>query len=319
MSSDARSQTAQSQTAQYRKRTSLDWEAGARFFEYTTAANPQIPAMPFVVFPSSLHRTGETRMIPFDLSQQLGTRWPATSPNLMASFLHINAKETLDTQASATSQLFYVIRGSGKSTASFGAIDWDQGDLFVLPMGAEVDHKATTDAALYWVHDEPLLSYLGVQPGVPRFKPTLYRRERMVAELEQVRSQPGASERNRMGILLGNEATPQTMTITHLLWSLLNILPAGVTQKPHRHNSVALDLCVSAEPGTYTLMGPELNADGAVKDPVRADWESGAVFTTPPGWWHSHHNESGRDAMVLPIQDAGLHTWMRTLDIRFVI
>ncbi len=319
MSSDARSQTAQSQTAQYRKRTSLDWEAGARFSEYTAAANPQIPAMPFVLFPASLHRTGETRMIPFDLSSQLGTRWPATSPNLMASFLHINERETLDTQASATSQLFYVIRGSGKSTASFGAIDWEQGDLFVLPMGAEVDHKAVTDAALYWVHDEPLLSYLGVQPGVPRFKPTLYRRERMFAELEQVRSQSGASERNRMGILLGNEATPQTMTVTHVLWSLLNLLPAHVSQKPHRHNSVALDLCISAEPGTYTLMGPELNAEGAVKDPVRAEWESGAMFTTPAGWWHSHHNESGRDALVLPIQDAGLHTWMRTLDIRFVL
>lgn len=316
MSSDPQAQT---QTAQYRKRTSLDWEAGARFFEYTSAANPQIPQMPFVGFPAALHQSGDTRVIPFDLSQQLGMRWPATSPNLMASFLRINAKETLDTQAEATSQLFYVIRGSGKSHASFGAIDWDQGDLFVLPLGAEVDHKATSDAALYWVHDEPLLTYLGVQPSVPRFKPTLFRRERMFAELEQVKNQPGAGERNRLGILLGNEATPQTMTITHLLWSLLNVLPAGVTQKPHRHNSVALDLCVSADPGTYTLMGPELHADGTVKDPVRADWESGAVFTTPPGWWHSHHNDSGRDALVLPIQDAGLHTWMRTLDIRFVI
>jgi gentisate 1,2-dioxygenase len=275
--------------------------------------------MPFAVFPSALHQSGDTGVIPLDLSAKMGMSWQATSPNLMASFLRIKAKETLDTQASATSQLFYVIQGTGKSTASFGSIDWSQGDLFVLPMGAEIDHKATSDAALYWVHDEPLLTYLGVQPGVPRFKPTLFRRERMFEELEKIRQHPGASERNRMGILLGNEATPQTLTITHLLWSLLNILPAHKSQKPHRHNSVALDLCVSAEPGTYTLMGPELDADGSVKDPIRADWDSGAVFTTPPGWWHSHHNESGRDAMVLPIQDAGLHTWMRTLDIRFAL
>jgi gentisate 1,2-dioxygenase len=307
-------------TAQFRKRTSMDWEEGARFYEYTSAANPQLNPMPFVVFPSSLHRSGETRVIPFDLSTELGISWPATSPNLFASFLRIKAQETLDTQASATSQLFYVINGSGKSTASFGAIDWSQGDLFVLPMSVEVDHKATTDAALYWVHDEPLLTYLGVQPGVPRFKPTLFRHERMMEELATVRAQLGAAERNRMGILLGNEATPQTMTITHMLWSLLNILPANKAQKPHRHNSVALDLCVSAESsGVYTLMGPELNADGTVKNPIRAEWESGAVFTTPPGWWHSHHNETGRDAVVLPIQDAGLHTWMRTLDIRFVL
>ena len=32
---------------------------------------------------------------------------------------------------------------------------------------------------------------------------------------------------------------------------------------------------------------------------------------------HSHHNESDSTAWVLPIQDAGLYTHQRTLDIRF--
>ena len=32
---------------------------------------------------------------------------------------------------------------------------------------------------------------------------------------------------------------------------------------------------------------------------------------------HSHHNETGTDAWVLPMQDAGLYTYQRTLDIRF--
>ena len=49
----------------------------------------------------------------------------------------------------------------------------------------------------------------------------------------------------------------------------------------------------------------------------RAVWETGAMFVTPPGWWHSHHNESTEDAYVLPVQDAGLYTHQRTLDIRF--
>ena len=124
---------------------------------------------------------------------------------------------------------------------------------------------------------------------------------------------------NRMGILLGNKITEDsTKTLTHTLWSLLNVLPAGDAQRPHRHNSVALDLCVSAEPnGVYTLMGRELDEEGWVKDPVRCDWKTGAVFTTPPGWWHSHHNETGVPAWVLPMQDAGLYTHQRTLDIRF--
>ena len=103
-----------------------------------------------------------------------------------------------------------------------------------------------------------------------------------------------------------------------MIASLLNIIPPNTVQKPHKHNSVALDLCVCApNNGVYTLMGPELDEDGNVKDPIRCEWESGSVFVTPPGWWHSHHNESDKIAWVLPIQDAGLFTHQRTLDIRF--
>lgn len=47
------------------------------------------------------------------------------------------------------------------------------------------------------------------------------------------------------------------------------------------------------------------------------DWAPGAVFTTPPGWWHSHHNDGDERAWVLPVQDAGLLTRQRVLDIRF--
>jgi gentisate 1,2-dioxygenase len=47
-------------------------------------------------------------------------------------------------------------------------------------------------------------------------------------------------------------------------------------------------------------------------------WVAGATFITPPGWWHSHHNESGQDAIVLPIQDAGLVMNMQVLDFRLV-
>lgn len=37
------------------------------------------------------------------------------------------------------------------------------------------------------------------------------------------------------GILLGNKVTEkQTKTLTHTLWSLLNLLPAGQSQRPHR-------------------------------------------------------------------------------------
>jgi hypothetical protein len=60
-------------------------------------------------------------------------------------------------------------------------------------------------------------------------------------------------------------------------------------------------------------MGPELDLTGKIIDPIRCDWRAGCMFVTPPGWWHSHHNESEEEAWVLPMQDAGLYTYQRTL------
>ena len=42
-----------------------------------------------------------------------------------------------------------------------------------------------------------------------------------------------------------------------------------------------------------------------------------SAFVTPPGQWHAHFNESGHPAHLLPVQDAGLQTYMRSLDIHF--
>jgi gentisate 1,2-dioxygenase len=65
------------------------------------------------------------------------------------------------------------------------------------------------------------------------------------------------------------------------------------------------------------MIGTELDSDGMIKDGHREDWKTGASFITPAGYWHSHHNESELQAHVIPIQDAGLQTYLRTLDIQF--
>lgn len=317
--------------------------AGGRIYEYSSAADPDMPPVPQ---PGSLalmpihHQSGPTRIIPFDLSDKINTPYAATSPNLLVGFIRILGGESINTKARATSQAFYVISGKGKSHCEeHGVISWALGDMIVLPRcpGA-ITHLATEptmDCALYWISDEPLLRYLGVTPSEETFAPTVIRREQMLAEVERISHEPGAEHRNRMGILLGNKATDYstrggsgTLTLTPTLWSLLNVLPPHDAQKPHRHNSVALDLAVYAKPadatkgetrsGVYTMMGPELDeATGQVKDGIRCDWVSGAVFITPPGWWHSHHNETDEPAWVLPMQDAGLYTYQRVLDIQF--
>jgi len=298
-------------------------ESRAQLVEYSAAANPVLPAIPALAFPASLHLSGESRVVHLDLSGALGhTAGPATSPNLLASFLRIKGGESVSTSANATSNAFYVIRGAGSSSSAHGEVQWSQGDLFVLPATTgEVRHASTADAdsSLYAISDEPLLRYLGVTASERRFEPTLYTNVILRAAVEAIRHQPGAEHRNRMDVLLANETTiGETKTLTHVLWALLNVLPAKTKQPPHRHNSVALDLAISAAPGlVYTLAGPELDEEGWVRDPVRLDWNAGAMFVTPPGWWHSHHNESEEEAWVLPMQDAGLYTRQRTLDIRF--
>jgi gentisate 1,2-dioxygenase len=302
--------------------SSSSYQSNTRTYEYTSAADISLLPIPVMVHDRSLHEKGDTRVIPFDLSKQLGTQYPCTSPNLMASFMRISPSTYLETCANATSQAFYVIRGSGMTESdSLEIIRWNEGDLFVIPAHKEkVTHHATEDSAIYWITDEPLLQYLGVHAVDKKFKPAHFTKAHMLQEVEILREQPNAEHRNRMGVLLGiQETETTTKTLTHTLWSLLNVLPKQKCQKPHRHNSVALDLCVSAsDVGIYTLMGPELDDDGNVKNPIRCDWKTGSVFVTPPGWWHSHHNESDKDAWVLPMQDAGLYTHQRTLDIQFV-
>ena len=161
------------------------------------------------------------------------------------------------------------------------------------------------------------MTNLGLVATTPRFKPTLYPRDRAVMELEKVAADPEARQRSRVSVLLANKEFPQTRTITHVLWAMFGVLPVDSVQLPHRHESVALDFIIDCKPGCYSLVGSELDDTGSIVDPVRVEWRSGGAFVTPPGQWHSHHNESDVDALLLPIQDAGLHTHLRTLDIRF--
>lgn len=243
--------------------------APCRYFEYSAAAAVELPTQPAVAFPSTLHTSPSVSThTPLDLSASLGsTPYPATSPNLLASFLTvIPGCAPLVTDPSATSQLFYVIRGSGSSSSGGGlSIDWAEGDVYSVPgcTGA-LSHTASTAASIYWVHDNPLLQYLGVAPVTPLFAPAVYKRAELLAKVEEISHQPGAEHRNRMGVLLAHETTErETKTLTRVLWALLNTLPPRTAQPPHRHNSVALDLCVSASPGqVYTLMGPVLGEDG---------------------------------------------------------
>ncbi|MDQ6994687.1 MAG: hypothetical protein Q9M18_03735 [Mariprofundaceae bacterium] len=294
------------------------WQQQVQNWEYTSAATPDLNAIDFQSFPASLHQTDETMIIPLDTSSNLGVAYLASSPNLLANYIHIAKGDTLQTDVESSSEVFYIMRGSGQSFVDEGVIQWQTGDVFTMPCNQGIRHEASSDTVIFWTHDAPLLSYLGVQAQQARFKPAFYDHQDLLDEVHAVKDIAVQENRNRAGIILGNLDSVSTKSITHDMWSLLNILPANCVQKPHRHNSVALDLAISAAENTYTLMGKEIDDDGNIVNPIRADWASNSVFITPPSWWHSHHNESNQDAYVFPVQDAGLYTYMRTLDIQFV-
>ncbi len=304
-----------------------DWQAQSQLFDYRQAANPIRPGLtepiPEGRWGPDLHASGPTAILPLDLSAQLGCPGPATSPALSANFIRILAGESLAVGVNATSSLFYVLYGSGRclraGSAPIAELNqaWSSGDLFVLPSGVAPRLEASADSVLYWVHDGPLLTFLGAKAETPRFQPSLYPAAWLDQELAALAADPSSARSNRLSLLLANKTLPASRTVTHTLWAMYGLVPSGAIQPPHRHQSVALDLVIDCQPGCATVSGPELNADGTIRNPLRMEWEPGAAFVTPPGHWHSHVNESGHPARLLPIQDAGLHTYLRSLDIRF--
>ena len=293
----------------------------AQFFEYSKAANPIRPSLtprvPFHFFPPSLYADGPSRVVPLDLSEGLKCPAPATGPDLCANFVRIVAEDTIALDVNATSMVFYVLRGAGIAEIGSDRLEWSTGDFFTAPGGAPMSLHASADTALYYVNDAPLLTYLGAKVDHPRFSPVLYKADRANEELKKVASDAQAANRSRVSVLLANSEFPLTRTVTHVLWAMYGMISPNTEQKPHRHQSIALDLIVDCDPGCYSLLGTELDADGKIANAVRVDWASGCAFVTPPGYWHAHFNSSGREARLIPIQDAGLQTYLRTLDIRF--
>ena len=147
------------------------------------------------------------------------------------------------------------------------------------------------------------------------FKTAKYSRDYLLKNLNDL-SNPN---NNRKGILLSNKDTEKigTNTITPVLWALYNELPPNTVQRPHKHNSVALDLCINCDDSenVYTLVGDKLDENGSIINPIKVNWKQSEMFITPPGLWHSHNNIGNTYAYILPIQDAGILLYQRILGI----
>lgn len=303
-----------------------------RSYEYEKNVNPPMNQIPITTKNITQCSYG---INPIDFSDFYHVNQPATSPNLLASFIRLSKNQYIyfnkhlnPNHLNASSHFFYLMHGSAEFTITDSnnnnkteTFQVKVGDIFIHPCLSNLKITNTNytenqkETHIYYVNDAPLLQYLGSIPNTQTFQPAIYTKEYIETQM-QLLANPN---NNRKGILLGNEDTEKigTNTITPVLWSLFNELPPQTRQKPHRHNSVALDLCISCddEENVYTLIGDELDEHGNILKPTKVYWKKSEMFITPPGLWHSHHNDGATYAYVLPIQDAGLLLYQRILGI----
>ena len=321
-------------------------------YEYESNVNPMLNSVPII---TKNVKDCDIGINYIDNGSVYNVEYKATSPNLLAGFIVLDENKgndneghiirfnredvAIEKETNASSHLFYVLNGKCSFTLreyvyvrgeEYGELYTDikdteliveSGEIFICPAFQDLkicNMLENEKTEIYYVNDSPLLNYLGAEAEKPKFKPCVYDKKFIQENLQNL-SNP---KNNRKGILLSNLDTEKigVNTITPTLWALYNQLPANTKQRPHRHNSVALDLCIactdSANENVYTLMGNELDEEGNIVNPTKMYWKDGVMFTTPPGLWHSHHNDGDTDAYVLPIQDAGLLLYQRILGIQ---
>ena len=287
-------------------------------YEYEKNVNPQLNAIPIKTKNINQCNYGITFI---DFSDLYNVSHKATSPNLLASFIKLKLYEGINLDngllTNGTSHLFFVIQGNCKIILDTEINNLEEGSILVTPCftNLEIINTGKEELQIYYINDSPLMNYLGATPNKKIFKTALYTKDYLLKNLHQL-SNP---LNNRKGILLSNKDTEKigTNTITPVLWALYNELPPNTVQKPHRHNSVALDLCISCSDSEniYTLVGNELDENGSILNPVKVHWKQSEMFITPPGLWHSHNNTGNTYAYILPIQDAGILLYQRILGI----
>ena len=293
-----------------------------RAYEYEKNVNPALQSVPIIQKNIIDCSYGITFI---DFSDIYKVNYKSTSPNLLASFIKLKPNTSFDVHdktennfVNATSHLFFVLRGNCEMH-----LDDDEtykiynGDILVTPAFNKllINNPYDEELHIYYINDSPIVNYLGSQSVKKIFKTALYSKDFLISNLHSL-SNPN---NNRKGILLSNEDTEKigTNTISPVLWALYNELPPNTVQRPHKHNSVALDLCISCSDSDniYTLIGDELDENGNIVNPIKVNWKQGEMFITPPSLWHSHNNTGNTLAYILPIQDAGLLLYQRILGI----
>ncbi len=288
-------------------------EARGRFFNTGNAFNVQLPPVPDRSFTDepikALDPATPTGLIPCDISADLGCAFPATTPLVLAHYARIRAGDSLTTDFVTSGTIGYVIQGSGTTNCAGEEVNWNPGDLFILPGGEPVTHQAGgSDAVLWLVTNEPQLAFENLRAPAPGEAPTdvvHYRADEINRQIELIYDVGRNEEIAGSALIFSAERQVATRNILPTLTVAMNSLPGGVVQRPHRHNSVAVSLIIRGD-RCFSMI-----------DGRRKEWAPWATTITPPVSVHSHHNGGNEQALFLIIQDGGIYYHARAMGFEF--
>ena len=261
----------------------------------------------------ALDPAAPTGFIACDLSGVLGCAFPATTPLVLVRYARIRARESLDSDFAASGMFCYVIAGHGTTDSAVGGADahvaWSEGDVLVLPGGVPFTHRAgDKDTVLWVVSNEPQLAFEHLRPPAAGDSPTdivhftadeIARQIALIYDVGRTEAIAGSA------LIFSSERLEESRNIMPTMTLAMNSLPGGVTQRPHRHNAVAVSLIIKGD-RCYSIM-----------DGKRKDWAPWATTITPPVSVHSHHNGGNDQAMFLIVQDGGIFYHTRAMGFEF--
>lgn len=117
--------------------TETVFESWARFMSVEEGFNIKRPELAPCSFDAERDRALSTQepsgFILLDRSDVLRTPFPATSPLLLAKFVRIRAGGTLNARLTASGEIYYVIRGRGRTTQNGAKLYWGPGVFSACP------------------------------------------------------------------------------------------------------------------------------------------------------------------------------------------
>ena len=288
-------------------------QARALYYNTGNAFNVQLPEVPDASFTAepvhALDDATPTGLIACDRARELGTPFPATTPLVLARYARIRAGETLTTDFQASGVMLYVMVGAGSTTCGVEQLAWTPGDVLVLPGGVPLQHRAGPQSAVLWiVTNEPQLAFEHLRGPAPGNAPTdavHFPATEIERQIDLIYKVGRGSDIAGSALIFSSTKQEAIRNVLPTLTVAMNSLLPGVSQRPHRHNSVAVSLVIEGD-GCHSMV-----------DGRRKDWSRWATTVTPATSVHSHHNQGSKRAMFLIVQDGGLYYYTRALGFSF--